>query len=234
MTKDTASIDLTGDSDVFNAKDWIGVEKAWPPYGDTPGYLWDAQTKVFTIPREWTAIFPEHDLLIIDFMEVPLPSVSFNIHITFPETWFKQDMSNTDIPVLLECTMPSREYLMSLDKAASQAWLDVTAWAELLELVDAQASWKASRSWLVHARQDPDLAVAAAEAERLLSLLSWDKPHPTAPITASISSMHILNPLLSKTSWVSDSLMDAMLDHLNCRLQKKMELAVQVLIGSHC
>ncbi|KAH9835199.1 uncharacterized protein C8Q71DRAFT_858853 [Rhodofomes roseus] len=255
MTQNNTVVDLTTDDQVFNAKDWIGVGKTWPQ--DVPGYLQEARSKVFTIPREWSAIFPEHDLPVLDFVAWSLPPVSFDIRFTHPGTWFTQDVSNTDVTVLMERSLPSRDYVESLEKASNQAWLNgaqsmhdlryndrrerlplytLTAWHDLLEIRDAQQSWKSSRSWLAHVRKDPSLAAGAVEAEKLLLSLSWDKPCSTPPRLGArtcLTSTRTLNRLLDDKAWISGSLMDAMIEHVNRRLQDKRELAFEVLIASH-
>ena len=228
-------IDIEAPDPIFDANLWIGKGKKYPEKS-IPFEVSAARNEILSIPQHVKNNLPNPHLSIAQFIQQGLPPQSSAINTTKISRWFSKVAPSTyDVAILMARPIPPQSVLVDLDKSFGQQWFDgaqsicdprfnngterlplwvLTLWKELARIVGAQAVWRKSEEWLNReARHGGEGAASMKTAIMLLTSIRWD-----APVSALGSSTTTAEfSRLLRTEWISDELLNMMMEDLSFR-----------------
>ena len=241
-------IDIEAPDPIFNTNFWIGKGKKYPEKS-IPSEVSAARNKILSIPQHVKENLPSPQLSIAEFIQQDLPPRSSAIDTTKVSKWFSNVAPIHDITSLMTRPIPPQSVLDNLDKSLGQQWFDgaqsicdpwfnngteclpfwvLTLWKELARIVHAQVVWRKSEAWLNHeARRGGDGAASMKKAITLLLSIGWD-----APVLALGSSTTTTKfSKLLRTEWISDELINMMMEDLSFRARTNPNITSNIKIG---
>ncbi|KAI0637587.1 hypothetical protein C8Q77DRAFT_1070112 [Trametes polyzona] len=164
-----ATLDLTDDSETFNADEWIGKNHVFSA-AQLPLCVLDAHRKAIKLgPEDRSTFIPDHTLPASTFIAIWFPVRSCSILQVKGNEWFTPDPPTHALELLTLHVIPPSQTLDALLEQSGQAWLNGTLsirdphfhhgkehfplnalrlWRELSQMAEAQAEWKGCLSWL--------------------------------------------------------------------------------------
>ncbi|KIJ59916.1 hypothetical protein HYDPIDRAFT_32656 [Hydnomerulius pinastri MD-312] len=236
-------IDLTT-SKPFISAEWIGKGKKY----DTnilPSFVVDARFATTALPAAQQSWIPSPSLSVSQILTLSLPAPSSTIVTVTAKRWFSEDRPDEDFTYLSSRPIPPNDVIKELEGAFGQAWLNgaqsmidprfndgrdrlplwvLTFWKEMNTVIRAQSTWRASEVWLSAESRTTESTQVMAKARELLSVLPWKADVGYGTTTLVFAQ-------LLGTQWLSDDVMDQMMDNLASQVCSVASTA-KALVGS--
>ena len=224
-------VDLA-DPSPFNHNEWIGRGKRYIPE-NLPYNVINACTTAGELPAAQKATIPPPNFSVNDFLAKSFPPPSRALVAVKARHCFSNDRPDDNFAYLTSRPVPSSETLRELGKEFGQAWLDgaqsivdpryndgrdrlplwsLAWWQKMTTMVRSQSQWKQGEKWLTAESKTMESTKVMSEARDLLAVLPWNEDAGWSTTTLEFSR-------LLGTHWVSDTLMDMMMEHLAHRAQ---------------
>ena len=226
---------------------WIRQGKTFPSGPEVPAGLLEYCQRRLDIPHAHRSqLLPDRDLPVDQFLKLHLPALS-NALVNFkPERWFSCEPPNEDFTFLIRHTIPPKPQLAKLKDAFGQAILDgaqsisdpqyhtsrlplfsIQFWSEMSDIHDIQKQWQDSSLWIRNLAEnvtDPGLD----EATHQLRSLPWNGVIRGSKPSGDISTSTLTR--LLGVRWIDGDLIDAMIQHLQSRLEADTSLRTRIMI----
>ncbi|KAI0072551.1 hypothetical protein K474DRAFT_1711492 [Panus rudis PR-1116 ss-1] len=244
--KNTVAIDLSDDT-IFDPSHWIKKGKKFPTI-DTPLHISDAWSNTFLVPESIKqSIFPHATISVPNFIQLAqnYPRQPATLANTHPDTWFSREHPNSDIRLLLKRAIPDKEVIRKLVEVSGQAWFDgnqsicdprfnnrqerfplyaIGFWREIADLRIAATIWERAQRWTHERAMDSVAAETAAETvEDLMEELGWNisiRSKTTHAYSPDLAGLLGSGKSLEQRGWLSDSVIDLMVDTLREQLTR--------------
>jgi hypothetical protein len=235
----------------FDPSKWIGKNNIYD-IKSLPYNVVAARIAAGSIPASQVAslALPRHDLTVKDFLTARFPPLSGSLISVKATHWFSRDPPNLNADIwtcLSTRPLPSLDTLRELDKAFGQAWIDgaqsiidprfnegrdhfplwvIEWWRKLSDMVRYQAQWKQAEQWLTTESKTAESAELMSRVRDILSVLPWNVDAGFG--TTTLEFVHLLGH-----DWLSDTLIDMMMEHLRDRAKHQNTAEMQtILIGT--
>jgi len=246
MTKHEV-IDLASDTPLFEKDKWIGRGRTYPKNPvEVPWEVASYCKALLVIPSEFAEeAFPDNNIGVEAFLALKLPKVSFSVVHIQPDRCFRKLVPNQDAHCLLTRPIPSQGFVERLKGVFGQAILDgnisvedpnfqgsrlplwsIQFWGEMLEVINAQAEWRKSLTW-IEAMKHADTKFLTTARHQLLSL-RWNE-RVDIPGSPTGATTRVFTRLLSN-EWIDDGLVNMMFSHLSDRAEQDAALDGFVII----
>lgn len=202
----------------------------------------------FDIPEPYQTLIPPNGVTTSELLEYHLPPFrTARFHPTLQS--FRAEDPNTDFLTLSNCPVPSKVDLDTLlglrAEALTQGFKSLCVpglprtrfdfwvlefWEEISPAINGQAVWDCGMTWLDRVkRRDTELSAVIAEAQGLISALSWNGP--VGGFSNGAERTISFTDFLS-TRWISCDLLNMMMDVLSRRVLQSSTHRDTTLIGS--
>ncbi|KAI0069937.1 hypothetical protein K474DRAFT_1609629 [Panus rudis PR-1116 ss-1] len=235
------------DEKVFDPGKWIGKGKKYPSR-DTPIFIFNARKDAFGVPETIQAnLYPHHDVPISSFLASNFPQQSVTLITAKPHLWFDMQPPNMSLDPLLTRAVPSKEVLEQLEEIAGQEWFNgkqsicdprfnnrqdrfplyaIGFWKDMVRIQAARKAWEETHR-IVHAHLG-EYKVAVA-AQTLLTNIGWNQPIKTSTVQTNTPELARIigstGVTQHKPGWLSDSIVDLMVDTLKERMESELSKA---------
>jgi hypothetical protein len=243
-------IDVEAPIPVFNAKFWIGSRKKYPEISEIPPEVSAACKSILSVPQHVKQDLPKPQLSVIQFIRQDLPPQSTAIDTKKISQWFSKLAPSHNVASLMTRPIPPPNVLNDLDKAFGQQWFDgaqsicdprynngteyvplwiLTLWKDLSRMVSMQSTWRKSEAWLNReAQRGGEEAESMKKATMLLSAIGWDAPiHALGSSTTTAEFSKLL-----RAEWISDELMNMMMEDLSFQARTNPTTLPDIKIGT--
>ncbi|KAM5533373.1 hypothetical protein V8D89_012923 [Ganoderma adspersum] len=231
-------IDCTNSQPPLRPEDWIGRGVEWPPPGHTvPEELDHLYKQHFTVPMGYTIdMLYDPAKAVSAFIDQQLQTQSKSLTYHRAPSYFSRLAPNTAINIKDATPIPPVPLLHEMKKVSGQALLDGAAsieyppssqkryslwilpyWLSMCDVLELQSAWLHSLTALVF-----------TSALEELNQLECDGSMTALGARGVRTS--ILARLVSD-AWISDDIIDLMVEHVMNRVQLEPELAANVIVA---